>query len=210
MTMPNSSNASYHQRRVTRPIQHVRSLLVMVPMWMAVMCGVLLPVQQLHPTTSIQSVVEAFSMVTTVGKQHVSWTVADSAKRSVKSSASSLLFMSSITSPSNEQNEQQQQSLRRDMAETTTTTANSNQMESNGYMTNMIQPSRWMELPASSPLLPILRQNHRDSPPPQTELLLTMEQSIGRIAMMGAIGILIRECYDGQSIVEQVMHTLVV
>ena len=67
-------------------------------------------------------------------------------------------------------------------------------------MKNLIQ-SRWMELPASSLSLLQKRQAQQNEPP-----LEVFEQMIGRIAMMGAIGILIRECYDGQSIVEQVMN----
>jgi hypothetical protein len=68
----------------------------------------------------------------------------------------------------------------------------------NMYMKNMVQ-SRWMELPASSRFV-------RTNRPEPTEQLQVIEQMIGRIAMMGAIGILIRECYDGRSIVEQVMN----
>ena len=89
---------------------------------------------------------------------------------------------------------------------TTTTTApvnannnnnNNNNIEANVYMKNLLQ-TRWMELPASSTSIWKDREQQRQ--------LDVLEQMIGRIAMMGAIGIVLRELNDGQSILEQVMN----
>ena len=64
-------------------------------------------------------------------------------------------------------------------------------------MKNLLQ-TRWMELPASSTSIWKDREQQRQ--------LDVLEQMIGRIAMMGAIGIVLRELNDGQSILEQVMN----
>ena len=127
-------------------------------------------------------------------------------------------YMSSISASSNEQEQEQLHLLRRDVATDTTTTTTTtlsttgstevttfatktNNVESNTNMKNLIR-NRWMELPASS-LSSSLRNRQEE------EQLKALEQMIGRIAIVGAFGIVMQECSGGQSILEQVRSMII-
>jgi hypothetical protein len=58
--------------------------------------------------------------------------------------------------------------------------------------------SSWIDLPATAVATRMTQQ--------QQAQLQVLEQTIGRIAMAGAIGIVIKEMYSGQSIAEQIMN----
>jgi hypothetical protein len=132
---------------------------------------------------------------------------------SSSSFSTSTCYMSSISSSSS--NEQQQLQRAGEVHSSTTDITsgtspsesvtkkneNNSNIETNVYMKNLIQ-TRWKELPASS--LALLKNRQMKQVDQQKELDV-LEQMIGRMAMIGAMGIILRECHDGQSILEQIM-----
>ena len=126
-----------------------------------------------------------------------------------------LLHMSSITT-SNNNNESPVSATRRqqrrrsdptDLPVTTTldTTTRDDNIETNMYyLTNLVQTrsTDWMELPAS-----YNNMSRRRFPETDTT---KFEIVLGRLAMMGAVVMALREWNDGSSIIEQVMTTLAV
>ena len=129
-----------------------------------------------------------------------------------------LLHMSSITT-SNNNNESPVSATRRqqrrrsdptDLPVTTTldTTTRDDNIETNmHYLTNLVQTTTrsstdWMELPAS-----YNNMSRRRFPETDTT---KFEIVLGRLAMMGAVVMALREWNDGSSIIEQVMTTLAV
>ena len=149
--------------------------------------------------------VDAFSMVPTTTSTR-------------SSSPPLLLHMSSITT-SNNNNESPVSATRRqqrrrsdptDLPVTTTldTTTRDDNIETNmHYLTNLVQTTTrsstdWMELPAS-----YNNMSRRRFPETDTT---KFEIVLGRLAMMGAVVMALREWNDGSSIIEQVMTTLAV